>query len=157
MKHLLAGIVAIAVVLGMASCKQKSEAPAAESAGQAETEQVETKQLSVEDIVAKAKAEGGNWSVDEWKSATKDMMTALKPVLSKLGDMISQIEKDPAKAVGVMAQVQELEDEFKPMEKLLKQFEDIARSTKNGKIVMDDDEWAKELKKELGLPLPDDM
>ena len=152
MKHLLAGIVAIAVVLGMASCKQKSEAPAAESAGQAETEQVETKQLSVEEIVAKAKAEGGNWSVDEWKSATRDMMTALQPVLSKLGDLLAQIEKDPAAAVNAMTQVQELENEFKPMEGLLNQFEEIAKSTKNGKIVMDDEEWGKELKKELGLP-----
>ena len=152
MKHLFAGIVAIALVLGMASCKQKSEAPAAESAGQAETEQVETKQLSVEEIVAKAKAEGGNWSVDEWKSATRDMMTALQPVLSKLGDLLAQIEKDPAAAVNAMTQVQELENEFKPMEGLLNQFEEIARSTKNGKIVMDDEEWGKELKKELGLP-----
>lgn len=155
MKHLLAGIVAIAVVLGMASCKQKSEAPAAESAGQAETEQVETKQLTAEEIVEKAKAEGGNWSVDEWKSATRDMMTALQPVLSKLGDLLAQIEKDPAAAVNAMTQVQELENEFKPMEGLLNQFEEIAKSTKNGKIVMDDEEWGKELKKELGLP--DDM
>ena len=78
-------------------------------------------------------------------------------MLSKLGDLLAQIEKDPAAAVNAMTQVQELENEFKPMEGLLNQFEDIARSTKNGKIVMDDDEWAKELKKELGLPLPDDM
>lgn len=152
MKHLFAGIVAIALVLGMASCKQKSEAPAAETAGQAETEQVETKQLTAEEIVEKAKAEGGNWSVDEWKSATRDMMTALQPVLSKLGDLLAQIEKDPAAAVNAMTQVQELENEFKPMEELLNQFEEIAKSTKNGKIVMDDEEWGKELKKELGLP-----
>lgn len=152
MKHLFAGIVAIALVLGMASCKQKSEAPAAETAGQAETEQVETKQLTAEEIVEKAKAEGGNWSVDEWKSATRDMMTALQPVLSKLGDLLAQIEKDPAAAVNAMTQVQELENEFKPMEGLLNQFEEIAKSTKNGKIVMDDEEWGKELKKELGLP-----
>lgn len=152
MKHLFAGIVAIAFVLGMASCKQKSEAPAAETAGQAETEQVETKQLTAEEIVEKAKAEGGNWSVDEWKSATRDMMTALQPVLSKLGDLLAQIEKDPAAAVNAMTQVQELENEFKPMEGLLNQFEEIAKSTKNGKIVMDDEEWGKELKKELGLP-----
>ena len=28
----------------------------------------------------------------------------------------------------------------------------VTKSTKNGKIVMDDEEWGKELKKELGLP-----
>ena len=62
---------AFTIAMGMASCKQKSEAPAA--AEQAETEQVETKQPSAEEIVAKAKAEGANWSVDEWKASTKDM------------------------------------------------------------------------------------
>ena len=153
MKKFFVGIVAIAITMGMASCKQKSEAPAA--AEQAETEQVETKQLSAEEIVAKAKAEGANWSVDEWKSATKEMMTALQPMLSKLAEMMAEVEKNPEKAIEMVAKIRESEDEFKPLEDLMNQFEEIAKSTENGKIVMDDEEWGKALKKELGLP--DDM
>lgn len=149
MKKFFVGIVAIAITMGMASCKQKSEAPAAE---QAETEQVETKQPTIEDIVAKAKAEGANWSVDEWKSSTKDMMIALKPMLLKISEMVSQMEKDPSKAVEIMANMKALEEEFKPMENLMNEFEEIAKGTENGKAVMDDEAWGNQLKQELGLP-----
>jgi hypothetical protein len=150
MKKFFVGIVAIAITMGMASCKQKSEAPAA--AEQAETEQVETKQPTIEEIVAKAKAEGANWSVDEWKSSTKDMMIALKPMLLKISEMVSQMEKDPSKAVEIMANMKALEEEFKPMENLMNEFEEIAKGTENGKAVMDDEAWGNQLKQELGLP-----
>lgn len=150
MKKFFVGIVAIAITMGMASCKQKSEAPAA--AEQAETEQVETKQPNIEEIVAKAKAEGANWSVDEWKSSTKDMMIALKPMLLKISEMVSQMEKDPSKAVEIMANMKALEEEFKPMENLMNEFEEIAKGTENGKAVMDDEAWGNQLKQELGLP-----
>ena len=150
MKKFFVGIVAIAITMGMASCKQKSEAPAAEE--QAETVQVETKQPTIEEIVAKAKAEGANWSVDEWKSSTKDMMIALKPMLLKISEMVSQMEKDPSKAVEIMANMKALEEEFKPMENLMNEFEEIAKGTENGKAVMDDEAWGNQLKQELGLP-----
>ncbi len=150
MKKFFVGIVAIAITMGMVSCKQKSEAPAA--AEQAETEQVETKQPTIEEIVAKAKAEGANWSVDEWKSSTKDMMIALKPMLLKISEMVSQMEKDPSKAVEIMANMKALEEEFKPMENLMNEFEEIAKGTENGKAVMDDEAWGNQLKQELGLP-----
>jgi hypothetical protein len=150
MKKFFVGIVAIAITMGMASCKQKSAAPAA--AEQAETEQVETKQPTIEEIVAKAKAEGANWSVDEWKSSTKDMMIALKPMLLKISEMVSQMEKDPSKAVEIMANMKALEEEFKPMENLMNEFEEIAKGTENGKAVMDDEAWGNQLKQELGLP-----
>lgn len=150
MKHLFVGIAAIAITLGMTSCKQKSEAPAATE--QAQTEQVETKQPTAAEIVAKAKAEGANWSVDEWKANTKDMMIALKPMLEKIAEMANLMEKDPSKAAEILSNMKQLEDEFKPMENLMNEFEEIAKSTENGKIVMDDEEWGKQLSKELGLP-----
>ena len=155
-KHLLAGIVAIAVAMGMASCKQKSEAPAADAGEQAATEQVENAQLpSVEEIVAKAKAEGANWSVDQWKSAAKDMMTALKPMLLKLASMVEKMQKEPDKVGEVMSEMEGMKKDYEPYEALMKEFEEVARATENGKAVMDDEEWGKALKKELGLP--DDM
>lgn len=152
-KHFVVFGLAIAIVMGMASCKQKSEAPAADN--QAEAEQVETKQPSVEDIVAKAKAEGANWTVDEWKANTKDMMIALKPMLLKIGSLVEKMEKEPDKIAEIMDEMKGLEDEYKPFETLMNEFEEFAKSTENGKIVMDDEEWGNALKKELGLP--DDM
>ena len=152
-KHLLAGIVAVAVAMGMASCKQKSEAPAAPE--QAAAEQVETPKPNAEDIVAKAKAEGANWTIDQWKSATKDMMTAMQPALLKLASMVEKMEKEPDKVAEIMADMEGLKKEYEPFEKLMNEFEEAAKATENGKAVMDDEAWGNELKKELGLP--DDM
>jgi hypothetical protein len=144
---------AFTIAMGMASCKQKSEAPAA--AEQAETEQVETKQPSAEEIVAKAKAEGANWSVDEWKASTKDMMIALSPALKKLGELLQKMEAEPDKVAEIMGEMEGFKAEFEPFEKLMNEFEEVAKATVNGKAVMDDEEWGNALKKELGLP--DDM
>ena len=151
-RHLLVGIVAIAVAMGMASCKQKSEAPAA---GQAEAEQVETQQPTVEEILAKAKAEGANWTVDEWKANTKDMMVALSPILLKIGNLVQKMEKEPDKMAEILTEMKGLEEEYKPFEKIMNEFEEIAKATENGKLVLDDEEWGNKLKEELGLP--DDM
>lgn len=146
---------AFTIAMGMASCKQKSEAPAATDE-QTATEQVENaQQVSIEEIVAKAKAEGANWSVDQWKSATKDMMTVLKPALLKIASMVEKMEKDPDKIVEIMAEMESLKKDYEPYEALMNEFEAAAKATENGKAVMDDEAWGDELKKELGLP--DDM
>jgi ABC-type nitrate/sulfonate/bicarbonate transport system substrate-binding protein len=83
------------------------------------------------------------------------MMTALQPMLSKLAEMMAEVEKNPEKAIEMVAKIKESEDEFKPLEDLMNQFEEIAKSTENGKIVMDDEEFGNEMKKQFGLP--DDM
>ena len=95
--------VAALIAMGMASCKQKSEAPAAEN--QAEAEQVETQQPNAEEIIAKAKAEGANWSVDEWKANTKDMMIAMKPALMKIAELVGKMEKEPDKVADIMKEL----------------------------------------------------
>lgn len=152
-RQLLAVVVAVAVAVGMASCKQKSEAPAA--AEQPAAEQVEAQQpqqTSAADIVAKAKAEGANWSVDQWKAATKDMMVVLKPMLLKISGMVEKMQKEPDKIAEVMEEMKGLQTEFEPFEKLMNEFEEVAKATVNGKAVLDDEEWGKQLKKQLGLP-----
>ena len=145
--------VAALIAMGMASCKQKSEAPAAEN--QAEAEQVETQQPNAEEIIAKAKAEGANWSVDEWKANSKDMMIAMKPALMKIAELVGKMEKEPDKVADIMKEMEGLKGEYEPLEKLMNEFEEIANSTVNGKTVMDDEAWGDAMKKELGLP--DDM
>ena len=84
MKKLLFSFIIVAAGLFVTSCGNKS----AESATEAEqTEQVaeeapaaEAEQpASLADIVAKAKAEGANWSADEWKAQFKTALEAYKP------------------------------------------------------------------------------
>ena len=137
--------VAAFIAMGMASCKQKSEAPAAEN--QAEAEQVETQQPNAEEIIAKAKAEGANWSVDEWKANTKDMMIAMKPALMKIAELVGKMEKEPDKVADIMKEMEGLKGEYEPLEKLMNEFEEIANSTVNGKTVMDDESWGDAMKK----------
>lgn len=72
--------------LFVASCGSKSAEPAA---GEEQTEQVaeeaaeEAEQpeqpASLADIVADAKANGANWSADEWKTQFKKALEAYKP------------------------------------------------------------------------------
>ncbi len=143
-------VVAVVMALGVTSCKQKSEAPA--PADQAEAEQVETKQPTAEEIVAKAKAEGANWSVDEWKDNTRSLMIALSPTLKKFADILTAIDENPEKAAEILLKSKELDEEFKPLDKLMGEFEKIAKSTANGKAVLDDEAWGDSLKAELGLP-----
>lgn len=107
---------------------------------------------SAMEIVAKAKAEGANWSVDEWKASTKDMMVAMKPMLLKIASLFEKMEKNPDRRDEIQEEMKRIQTEYKPFEKLMNDFEKYAKSTENGKTVFDDEEWGNALKKELGLP-----
>ena len=104
MKKLLIGTVAIALCLGMNSCKNEAAAtdketpsteqisqetsdsngPTTESTEQfsdATSQTTDNPSEATADLLAKAKAEGANWSVDQWKGAFKDMMLIAKPMI----------------------------------------------------------------------------
>lgn len=108
--------------------------------------------LKAEDIVKKAQTEGANWSVDEWKAASKGMLKNMKPIIDKMMQMKEEADKDPAKAIGMMATMENELKDLADMEKLYSDFETAANATENGKAVMDDEEWAKSVLKELGIP-----
>ena len=79
MKKLLYVLFAFVLCLGMNSCKK--EAAPKDDAAETEKAAVEEKEAdppSMADIVAKAKAEGANWTVDEWKEQFKAMALATK-------------------------------------------------------------------------------
>ncbi|MBR1732386.1 MAG: hypothetical protein IJ729_01390, partial [Alloprevotella sp.] len=73
MKKTLLMLIAVAGITSFASCGNKNEtAPnggADSTAVATDTTQnaPEAQPVALADIVAKAKAEGANWSVDEWK------------------------------------------------------------------------------------------
>jgi hypothetical protein len=141
MKKVLVGMLALIMCLGLASCAKSSESAP-----------------NMADVVAKAKADGANWSVDEWKDAFKQMMLAAKPMLTEMSELMKSIETpegeepDAAKIAEVMTKVQELQNKYPDFEKLMNEFEEAAKATENGKKVAEDDEWAKSVAKELGLP-----
>ena len=101
MKKVLVGMLALVMCLGMVSCSKESAAP------------------NLKDVVEKAKAEGANWSVDEWKAAMKDCMLAVKPMMLEMQEIMKGLEgtegeeADGAKVVEVMAKMAEIQKEYR--------------------------------------------
>ena len=148
MKKFLIGIVALVLCLGMNSCK-KEGAPEGEK--QDATEKV-AEAPSLADVVAKAKAEGANWSVDEWKEAFKSVALAIKPMMVEMNEVTKKVEADPSKAGDLMKELEAIQAKFPDFEKLMDEFTATAEGCENGKAVIDDEEWGTKMMEELGVP-----
>ncbi|MBR6375412.1 MAG: hypothetical protein IKR91_04180, partial [Alloprevotella sp.] len=96
-----------------------------------------------------AKADGANWTVDQWKDAYRNMAANVKPMMDEMKEMMELLEKDPTKA---MEMAQNLETKYAPLNKLVEEFDEIAASTENGKKVAEDKEFEEQLKKEFDFP-----
>lgn len=128
--------------LFVASCGSKSAEPAA---GEEQTEQVaeeaaaeEAEQpASLADIVADAKANGANWSADEWKTQFKKAMEAYKPFA------VAMNEAQPA-------QLEEITKQYADFPTLIKEFAGLAKEADGGKDITD--EWIQATMQELGIP-----
>lgn len=139
-------MLALMMAFCLGSCREKSDQPAAGDA----TEQV-AETPSLEDIVAKAKAEGANWTIDDWKTNIKAAMTAIAPMFKKIGEMQQQMGDDPAKAAAALGDLTKLMEEMEPMEKLFDQLDSIAQASEIGKAVMADTVFQKQVAEELGI------
>jgi len=143
-KLFLAGIVALAMGFAFVSCNSgsKSDAPV----------DIKTDGTAVEvmtDIVAKAKADGANWTVDQWKYVFKQAAIAIKPMMVELSEATKNVGDMSEEDAAALA---EKFQSYQPIEDLMDEFTKIAESTPNGKIVNDDDDFEKQLTEELGLP-----
>ena len=142
MKKVLFSFIIVAAGLFVISCGNKS----AESATEAEqTEQVaesapaaEAEQpASLADIVAKAKAEGANWSADEWKAQFKTALETYKPFA------VAMNEAQPT-------ELEEVTKKYADFPALMKELASIAKQAEGGKDITD--EWIQTTMKELGIP-----
>ena len=150
MKKFMIFTAALVMSLCFASCKQQSE-PTKD--GDVKTEAVEKQDVpSLEELVSKAKAEGANWSIDQWKEASKSVLINITPMLTAIKELSDKIEKNPEDVVSVLSEMEKKQKEFDGVEKLMNEFEAAAEATENGKAVLNDEAWEKEVKKELGLP-----
>ena len=150
MKKFMIFTAALVMSLCFASCKQQSE-PTKD--GDVKTEAVEKQDVpSLEELVSKAKAEGANWSIDQWKEASKSVLINITPMLTAIKELSDKIEKNPENVVSVLSEMEKKQKEFEGVEKLMNEFEAAAEASENGKAVLNDEAWEKEVKKELGLP-----
>lgn len=154
-KLFLVAIVALAMGLGMTSCKQNA-APAGEAAEAEQTEAPADPIKALTDLTAKAKAEGANWSVDEWKANFKQAVICAKPMFNELSAVTKEMkaaEGDEAKAMELLGKMGEIADKYKDVDSLFTAYGEVAKSFPNGKIVNDDKEFGEKLLKELGIEM----
>lgn len=163
MKKILFAAFALVITLGLVSCKDKP----AESTGQPTTETEVTPETAgpaaeqtvnpqdVKSLVDKAQTEGAKWSVDQWKACIKDVLTAIAPKMIELDALMEDL-KDPAKIQETMDKMKVYEQEFQPIDELLATFRKAAEATPNGKIAIEDIEYNKQVKRELGIKVEDD-
>ena len=148
-------IAMFAVVMGLAittSCKQKSEPAEGEEKAQVEEAQKNPEEV-LTDLIASAKAEGANWSVEQWQDAMRKVVTALKPMLVELNSITSGIDENSTaeQIAEAMEKAEKMQEKYGPLTKLMDEFDEVAKSFDNGKAVIEDDEFSKQLQKELGL------
>ena len=155
MKKLLFAMVAFALCLGLNSCKK--EAAATDDPAKAEVKAADNASATpnLADIVAKAKAEGANWTVDQWKEQFKSVMLTIKPMMVAMSEINGKMEaagEDAGKMAEVMKEVADVQAKFGDIEKQMDEFTKIAEGFDNGKAVIDDEEWGKKMMEELGIP-----
>ncbi len=152
MKIIIKGLSVLAICICMSSCNNSTGTKQEAEATQDNVEQVVEKVMSPAEVLEKAKAEGANWSVDEWKEQFKNFSLAVKPIMMEMDSLVKALQADPSKAEELAKQVEGLKEKYPDFEKITKEFEEAAQATENGKIVYDDKEFEKSLKEELGLP-----
>jgi len=151
MKKTLVVMMAFMLGLAITSCKQ---GPKAVDAAEAAADPAKT----LTELVDKAKAEGANWSVDEWKDAFKTAMACVAPTMKEVQDLTNSLqtkegeEPDTAKLAEVMTKLGELKVKYDPIENLISQFDSISKSYPNGKAVADDKAFEEQCMKEFGIP-----
>lgn len=152
MKKVLLLLVAVMGLTMIACTSNEGTKPAAADGEKPAAEKVEEK-VDINELVAKAKAEGANWSVDEWKAAFKSMLIGVKPMLDFMKDMKEKMEKgSEADKIKMLGELEAKAKEMEPFEKAMDEFNNAAQATENGKKVADDEEWGMQVLKELGYP-----
>ena len=157
MRKTISIIFSIALIASVAACGGKndneSETNTSASVTSVKTEtnsKPEAENIDLKAIVEKARKEGANWTVDQWKEQFRNCLIAYKPFAIAMNEMTDRIVTDPN--LDPEAEADKLNQQFPNYMELLNEFSRIANSTKNGKIVADDEQWGKAVTEELGIP-----
>ena len=161
MKKLVIGMFAFCLAMGMVSCGNKTAAGDAKDSTATKTEaKEEAKKVDINDVIAKAKAEGANWDEAQWKQAFRDVMTAATPLFDWARDMQEQMKKAEngsdeqaaAAALKALADAEAKQKEFEPITKAMDEFDEIVKQNPIAKKLSDDKAFQEEMKKEFNIP-----
>ena len=147
-------LVMMAFVIGMTvtSCKQGQKSGTTPE--EAAANPVET----LNQLVDKAKAEGANWSVDEWKEAYRTAFYAMSPAMKGMYEIMQLMKGTTDESVDTVAiakamtKAKEIEVKFGQVASIVERFDSIGNLYPNGKSVSEDKDFEKQLLKEVGLP-----
>ena len=161
MKKLVIGMFALCLTMGMLSCGNKAAGNKDgkdSAATEAQAEVKEEKTVDVNEVLAKAKAEGANWDEAQWKAAYEDMFIAMEPMIKMARDMeektkAAKTEDEKMKiALEMLANMEKMQKEMDPLEKGMNEFEKIVEANPIAKKVSDDPAFQAEMKKKFNLP-----
>jgi hypothetical protein len=160
MKKLFFMSLAFCLGLGMMSCGNNAKAGAAADSTATEEVKAEApaKKVDINELVAKAKAEGANWDEAQWKAAYEDMFIAMEPMIKMARDMeektkAAKTEDEKMKiALEMLANMEKVQKEMDPLEKGMNEFEKIVEANPIAKKVSDDPAFQAEMKKKFNLP-----
>lgn len=146
--------------LGMMSCGNNAKAGAAADSTATEEVKAEApaKKVDINELVAKAKAEGANWDEAQWKAAYEDMFIAMEPMIKMARDMeektkAAKTEDEKMKiALEMLTNMEKMQKEMDPLEKGMNEFEKIVEANPIAKKVSDDPAFQAEMKKKFNLP-----
>ena len=119
MKKILLAAFALILTLSIVSCKDKPAGSTGQSASETEftsettgpTAEQTVNPVDVKSLVDKARTEGAQWSVDQWKTCIKDILTVIAPKMIELDELMEQL-KDPAKIQETMDKMKVYEQEL---------------------------------------------
>ena len=160
MKKLFFMSLAFCLGLGMMSCGNNAKAGAAADSTATEEVKAEApaKKVDINELVAKAKAEGANWDEAQWKAAYEDMFIAMEPMIKMARDMeektkAAKTEDEKMKiALEMLANMEKVQKEMDPLEKGMNEFEKIVEANPIAKKISDDPAFQAEMKKKFNLP-----
>jgi hypothetical protein len=160
MKKMFFISLAFCLGLGMMSCGNNAKAGAAADSTATEEVKAEApaKKVDINELVAKAKAEGANWDEAQWKAAYEDMFIAMEPMIKMARDMeektkAAKTEDEKMKiALEMLANMEKMQKEMDPLEKGMNEFEKIVEANPIAKKVSDDPAFQAEMKKKFNLP-----
>jgi len=160
MKKMFFMSLAFCLGLGMMSCGNNAKAGAAADSTATEEVKAEApaKKVDINELVAKAKAEGANWDEAQWKAAYEDMFIAMEPMIKMARDMeektkAAKTEDEKMKiALEMLANMEKMQKEMDPLEKGMNEFEKIVEANPIAKKVSDDPAFQAEMKKKFNLP-----
>ena len=100
------------------------------------------------EILSELKASGANLDAEGLKAKMMQFAEALKPDMTKIADVMKEVEKDPSKAGEMMEKLEGLKD----IEPLMSEFEKLSEEIPAMKELEADEEFGKKFQEALGMP-----